>query len=150
MSTDKIFKMWWPLGLIQGLDKTGLVNTSPLRDFMSNYFGERGYEYKRKVSFLGVDAATGDTLRFNETLSDTDKINAAMTSSAIPTAFEAQKWNFDGQNVVGVDGGVAWGVDLASAIQRCQEVVDDDSKITVDAVMCDTKKMPAYPKDEKD
>jgi len=82
--------MWKPLGLIQGLDKTGLVNTSPLRNFMTEYFNKRGYEFKRKVSFLGVDASTGNTLRFNETLSDNDKINAAMTSSAIPTAFEDQ------------------------------------------------------------
>ena len=34
-----------------------------------------------------------------------------------------------------VDGGTAYGVNLVQAIQRCREVVDDDSKITVDLLL---------------
>jgi hypothetical protein len=35
-----------------------------------------------------------------------------------------------------VDGGVVWNLNLASAVQRCREIVDDDSQITVDVVVC--------------
>lgn len=144
LTTHQIYKRWFPFGLLQGLFEYGMVNTSPLRDFMKKYFDERGYAFKRRVSFLGVDANDGSLLRFNETISDEAKLNGAMTSSAVPFAFPSQHWNFDGQDVIGIDGGVAWGIDIGSAVQRCQEVVDDDSKITVDVVGCSTNRMPSY------
>jgi hypothetical protein len=33
-----------------------------------------------------------------------------------------------------IDGGTAWNLDVASAIGRCRELVDDDSKIVVDII----------------
>ena len=86
---------------------------------MNKYYTDHGFEYKRRVSFLGVDAVNGDTLHFNETLSDDAKLNGVMTSSAVPFAFESQHFEFDGNDVVGIDGGTAWGIDLGSAIRRC-------------------------------
>ena len=121
-----------------------MVNTSPLRKFIENYFNEHGYEYKKKVGFAGVDAITGDYLIFNETLSNKDKINGVMTSSAIPFAFESQHWDWNGRTVVGIDGGSVWNLNLATAIQRCQEIVDDDSKITLDIIDCFTSSAPPY------
>ena len=148
LTTSNIYKRWFPFGLVTGLDKTGMVNTAPLRDFMKTYFDAKGHEMKRSVSFLGVDAVTGNALPFNETLSDDDMINAAMTSSAVPFAFPDQQWSFDGRDIVGIDGGAAWGIDIGSAIKRCQEIVDDDSKITVDVVSCNSNQMPSYSGDE--
>lgn len=87
LTTHQIYKRWFPFGLFQGLFEYGMVNTSPLRDFMKKYFDERGYAFKRRVSFLGVDANDGSLLRFNETISDEAKLNGAMTSSAVPFAF---------------------------------------------------------------
>lgn len=40
-----------------------------------------------------------------------------------------------------LDGGVLWGADLASAVERCREVVDSDSKISVDVLITHTGKM---------
>ena len=34
-----------------------------------------------------------------------------------------------------VDGGIAYGVDVPSAIHRCKEMVDDDSQIIVDIIV---------------
>lgn len=89
LSTDQIYHRWFPLGIVTGLGKLGILNTSPLKNFMKNYFDDHGWDLKRRVSFLGVDAVTGDLLHFNETISDEDKLNGAMTSSAVPFAFES-------------------------------------------------------------
>ena len=35
-----------------------------------------------------------------------------------------------------VDGGLFNNLDLADAILKCREIVDDDSKIIVDIIMC--------------
>lgn len=121
-----------------------MVNTSPLRDFVKNFFDKRGYDFKRRVSFLGVDAITGNAETFNETLSNSDKINGIMTSSAVPFAFMSQHWNFEGRDIVGIDGGSVWMFDVSGAIKRCQEIVDDDSKITVDVVGCASASQPPY------
>ncbi len=37
---------------------------------------------------------------------------------------------------VHVDGGPAYGVDVVSAVSRCREIVDDDSKIVLDVILC--------------
>lgn len=144
LTTDDIFKNWWPLGIVQGLNKYGLVDQSPLRKFIEKFFNEHSFEYKRLVSFLGVDGITGNTEIFNETLSDQDKLNGIMTSSAIPFVFVSQHWNYHGQDIVGLDGGTVWMFDVAGALKRCQEVVDDDSKITVDVVGCFAAQQPPY------
>jgi len=113
-----------------------MVDTSPLRKFIKHFFDSTTYEYKRKVAFLGVDASNGNVEIFNETLSNEDKINAIMTSSAIPVGFTTQHWKFNGRTIAGVDGGTAYMFDIAGAVNRCLEVVDDESKVTVDVVGC--------------
>jgi hypothetical protein len=35
-----------------------------------------------------------------------------------------------------VDGGIFSNLDLGEAIVRCREMVDDDTKIIVDAILC--------------
>lgn len=40
-----------------------------------------------------------------------------------------------------MDGGTTWNVNIASAINGCLEVVDDESKITVDILICNNSEM---------
>merc|ERR1712227_1116194 len=40
-----------------------------------------------------------------------------------------------------MDGGTVWNLNLASAVKRCREQVDDDSQITIDIVVCHRGKM---------
>lgn len=82
--------------MIQGLFEYGMVNTTPLRAFIKAYFDERGYNFKRKFSFLGVNAVNGNAETFTESLSDEDVLNGIMTSSAVPFAFMTQHWKYDG------------------------------------------------------
>lgn len=96
-----------------------MVDQSPLRTYIKNYFDQYGYDFKRLVSFLGVNGINGNTEIFNETLSDTDKINGIMTSSGIPFVFVPQYWNYNGEDIVGIDGGTVWMFDAAGAIRRC-------------------------------
>jgi len=73
-----------------------------------------------------------------------------MSSSAIPFAFPSQHWEFEGSNLVAMDGGSVWNINLASAVQRCQEIVgEDESKITIDILDCGTSKLSDYHGDEK-
>lgn len=43
-----------------------------------------------------------------------------------------------------MDGGAVWNTNLVSAVQRCREVVDDDSKIIVDIVECSSHHEKAW------
>ena len=57
---------------------------------------------------------------------------ATLSSGSIPGAFPPQPWpEFD---VTCVDGGTLWNNNFMSAIQRCREIVDNDSDIIVDMV----------------
>jgi hypothetical protein len=47
-----------------------------------------------------------------------------------------------------MDGGSVYGVDIFTAVQRCREEVDDDSKINVDIIIC--QEMPHLKKWEKE
>ena len=40
-----------------------------------------------------------------------------------------------------MDGGTVWNTNLVSAVERCREVVDDDSKITLDILVCDDNQL---------
>jgi hypothetical protein len=46
-----------------------------------------------------------------------------------------------------VDGGTLWNLNIVSAINRCREFVDDDSKITLDILVIGwSSQPPTYPK----
>jgi len=78
-----------------------------------------------------VDIVTGNYHVFNETTND--PVKAIISSSSLPAIFPHQVWP-DG--VVCMDGGTVWNTNLASAIQRCEELVDDHSQITIDVIIC--------------
>ena len=83
------------------------------------------------MNVASADANTGNYHMWNETEPNFSK--AAVSSASIQFIFPAQKWD-DG--TVAMDGGVIWGINIATAIHRCMEVVDDESQIIVDILMC--------------
>ena len=124
---------WKPGGMIKGvLEETGVFNTAPLAKFLEDFFEERNKTIYRKFIVSSVDANSGAYHLFNETTEDPMK--GILSSASIPFVFPDQKWpQF---NMVGIDGGTVWNTNLVSAVQRCREKVDDDSKITVDILVC--------------
>jgi hypothetical protein len=86
------------------------------------------------MEVASVDAITGAYHTFNETCEDPMK--AIISSASIPFVFPNTKWEDLNPRVVAMDGGSVWNTNLVSAVQRCREKVDDDSKITIDIVEC--------------
>lgn len=79
-----------------------------------------------------MDIVTGNYVVFNETTHD--PVKAIVSSASLPVIFPHQVWP-DG--VVCMDGGTVWNTNLASAIQRCEELVDDHKDIILDVIICD-------------
>ena len=81
-----------------------------------------------------MDANSGNFESFTELDTNVDDmLHAVVGSSSIPLVFPPHKY-FSGK--VHVDGGTAYGVDVVSAVGRCREIVDDDSKIVLDVILC--------------
>jgi len=118
--------------MIRGLLwKTGIVNTEPFANYALKYFNDHGGKIHRKVTVASADANSGNFHLWNET--EPLFSMAALSSSSIQFIFPPQKWD-DG--TVAMDGGVIWGINIATAIHRCMEIVDDESQIIVDILMC--------------
>jgi predicted acylesterase/phospholipase RssA len=133
LTEDQLLTRWKPAGMITGvLKKSGVFDTSPLHKFLDEFFAEHNNTIHRKFVVSSVDANTGSYHLFNETTEDPMK--AILSSASIPFVFPDQDWSQFG--MVGIDGGTVWNTNLVSAVQRCREKVDDDSKITVDILVC--------------
>lgn len=82
------------------------------------------------ISMSSVDTNSGTYVEFNETYKDPPQ--AAVASSSIPVIFPTS--HFD--DTYFTDGGVVYGVNVHSAINRCLEIVEHESQIVVDILMC--------------
>ena len=123
----------WPNGILEGLIyREGLWNNHPGYEYLKALYSEfDDPKVHRKININTWDFETGEIFRYNET-SSLDKIALAVVASAsIPAAFSHTHLD----NHVFVDGGVVWNLDLAGAIDRCREVVDDDSDIIIDTIL---------------
>lgn len=141
ITSDNLYSEWRPAGIISGvLHHTGVFNTAPLYDFLTNFFNEHGPEIKKKIVVSSVDANTGAYTLFNETCPD--PVKAIVSSAAIPFIFPSQVW--ENRHVIAIDGGSVWNTNLVSAVQRCREIVDDDSKITIDIIVCGSNKIKTW------
>ena len=81
-----------------------------------------------------MDIVSGNYIVFNET--EADKAKVVVSSASMPFIFPNRKW--EDRGVICMDGGTTWNVNLVSAIERCREIVDDDSDITIDIISADT------------
>lgn len=108
-------------------------------DFLRGVFEEFSYDIKRKITVSCVDVQDGSYHLFYE--NTTDIVKAITSSASIPAIFPHQVWS-DG--VVCMDGGTVWNTNLVSAVERCRELVDDDSKITMDIMVCDDNDLDAW------
>ena len=77
---------------------------------------------------------TGEVTIFNQDNLDwKDVAKAAVASASIPTVFPPFIWE-DGR--LFMDGGTIRNVNTLSAIEQCKQLVDDESKITIDVMVC--------------
>src|SRR5687767_14869315 len=123
MTKEHFYQHWWG-GPITGMFfKQGLVDHQPLIDFVSDRMHHR--RIQRLLSFTAVDANSGEVIAFDESLEFDEFIAALIGSTSMPFVFAPIKF----RDRILIDGGTAWNLDAASAIRRCREIVDDDSKI---------------------
>jgi predicted acylesterase/phospholipase RssA len=132
MTDGTIFKEW-PLGYTQGLFvESGVFNNQPLLDLVTGVLQKAGKIYKRMV-VGAVDASSGNYVTFDEKSAPLEGIPVRVVSSAsIPFVFPHRIID----NMTLMDGGTVWNLNLISAIDKCREIVDDDSQIVIDVISC--------------
>ena len=59
-----------------------------------------------------------------------DFLTGVRGSTAVPLVFPPVPY----KDKLLMDGGVVWNMDVASAVARCREIVDSDSKIVLDII----------------
>ena len=122
----------WNWGILNGLFfKQGLFDTQPLRDYIEAYYQNRTLH--RLLHFNSVDAITGNIVTFDETSDRESFVTGLCGSTAVPFVFPPVKF---GDKLL-MDGGVAWNLDIASAVLKCHTLVDSDSKIFLDVIDVD-------------
>jgi hypothetical protein len=132
MEPTNFYRNWRYGGIIRGfLFKQGLYDTSPLHEFIKDYFESR--TINRHLHINSVDAQTGDVVGFDETNTISELITGLCASTAVPFVFPPVKY----KGHILMDGGVAWNLDIASAIIKCRNLVDSDDKIFLDVIDVD-------------
>jgi predicted acylesterase/phospholipase RssA len=84
------------------------------------------------VAIASVDVGSGEYVVFDEKEARDDLIDAVIASSSIPFVFPPRQTH----DRTMMDGGTAWNFNLESAIDRCLELVDDESQIIIDTILC--------------
>lgn len=124
LTTDKIYQ-FWPGDMLEAItEHSGVLNSDPLlhliTDILTTKFPEGP---KRKMVVSAVDIITGSYVTFDEK-TPLSRLPVGVTSSAsIPFVFPNRKVH----DMTLMDGGTVWNTNLASAVNRCLEVVDDES-----------------------
>lgn len=126
---SSVMRNWIPLGPIQGvLWETALFDSSPLKGTLASKFAGG---IKRNITVGATNLQHGTLGLFNESIGDTNMVEACLSSSSIPCIFPMQ--HFEGE--YWVDGGVKMNVNPFDAILRCLDVAAEQD-IILDVVYC--------------
>jgi len=79
-----------------------------------------------------VDSKSGSYRIFDEKTPYEELATALISSGSMPAVFPPRNY----LNDVLMDGGTVWNTNIASAIHKCLEIVDDPSKVIVDIAIC--------------
>ena len=109
-----------------------MVDNSPLLAFLQSML-EPYDDFGRRITVGTVDINDGTFHKFDQTNTDFhDMAKAAFSSASIPTVFPPYSWN--GSNFV--DGSTATNINVEDAVTQCLDLVDDESQITIDILLC--------------
>ncbi|CAG9329139.1 unnamed protein product [Blepharisma stoltei] len=124
-NSSTIFEEWND-GIIGGLFfHSGLYNNAPLKKFVKER-SQRGIHRNITVGSTNLD--TGLYGQFNESLGN-ENMTTAILCSADPPAYFPPTW-FQGHNWA--DGGCIINLDVFAAVNRCLDIVSNQSDIIVD------------------
>ena len=135
LKTEDVWKDWWVTPLDGLLFKPGMVDNSPLLNFLETTVIAAHTDFGRKVTIGTVNINDGSFNKFTQdNTAYADMAKAAFSSASIPTVFPPYNW--EGQGLF-VDGSTATNINVEDAISQCKEIVgDDESKITIDVLLC--------------
>ena len=135
---NEVFSLWNVKDPIRDgiFNETGIFNDKPLSNLMHDVLMELGdkfsHEMQRMITVQAMDANTGALISFTEKdVAYDDYSEVTIASASLPGLFPSYHWN----PWVFFDGGVVYGANIISAVQRCREVVDSDDKITLDIML---------------
>ena len=131
ITTKNLYRSWTG-GVIAGLFfHKGLLDNTPLYDFIKEHFKDK--DIHRLVHFNSVEANSGTIVSFDETNDKESFTRGLVATASVPFIFPPLQIG-DG---IMIDGGVAWNLDLSSAINKCRTLVDSDEKIVLDIIDVD-------------
>ena len=85
------------------------------------------------MAAVDANMAAYEEFNYNATYTQpADLIESAFASSSIPGVFQ----HIQRGNMTLMDGGTVYNINVEGAIRRCKEIVEDESDIIVDMVMC--------------
>lgn len=132
LTNDDILEEW-PSVRDALFKESGLVNDAPLFELLSNIMNKAVKVY-RKLIVSATDTISGSYIPFDSDYLSLSEIPLAVLSSAAnPVLFPDVKL----RGYVLLDGGIANVINLASAVEKCLEVVDSQDKIIMDIAVCD-------------
>lgn len=125
IKTENVYTLWDEPIMDGLLRQSGVFNNTPLLTFLTDILNkEIDLEgEKRRIVVSAVDSNTGNTITFNEQGLKDLFPTQIKSSCSIPFIFPTVKLD----KMVLIDGGASYGVNIISAIDRCREIVEDDS-----------------------
>lgn len=129
-----IYQNYW-LGPLYGLlESSGIYDTSPLKDLLTNIVKDKTLKRKFLLGATNIRSGTYDV--YDETtLNYGDYVDAIMSSAAYPVLLPSH--DFRGNKYM--DGGVKNSVDVAGGIHKCLDSGFKDEQIIVDVILCSSE-----------
>lgn len=139
----------YPEGLVKALtERPSLLDTSPfipwLTDVLSDDKLSGGFKRNFTIGTLNVESGEFTTFNRDNITFGEELATAAVCSSSIPIVFPPTHF----KDRYFVDGGTVWDVNISSAINGCLDIVDDESQITVDILICGNSEIKTEPSTE--
>ena len=119
LSTAQIYKQWFPFGVLHGLSKNSLYNSSPLKEFIYSILNPdniKSANHKLRVGAVSLD--TGKYKVFDENYPQL--ADAILASSAFPIMFTPVEL----ENQMWIDGGIRDTTPLGVAIKLGATEID--------------------------
>lgn len=110
-----------------------MYDTSPALEYFADVLSRFPEGYKKKVSIGATNINTGSFDVFDQDNTEfSDLKYAAIASASVPYVWNPTAF----RNSYYQDGGIAWNINIDSAIKQCMDVVNDPSEIIVDVLIC--------------
>ena len=123
---------YWGLNIFHGIfSEQGLVDNSPLLEFIKSILGNKTFQ--RKLITGAVDLHHGGFVQLDsDEMADNEEAALSLLASAsLPGLFPPTHL----RNYTLIDGGSVWNLNIIGAIQKCRDLGFGDPNIVLDVVI---------------